>query len=53
MTRLQWAVVVGALGLGILSQIPLHDHQETPGHDRDLAGVRDEGTVVLAVSGMT
>ncbi len=53
MSRLQWAAVAGALGLGILSQIPIHKHEEMPGHDHDVAVVQDDRTVVLAVSGMT
>ncbi len=58
MTRLQWAGVVGALGLGVLSQIPTHDHETMAGHEHE--GVRanlsvDGGpaTVTLKVTGMT
>ena len=51
MSKLQWAAVVGALGLGVLSQIPLHDHEQMPGHD--LVTSHGDKTVVLAVTGMT
>lgn len=53
MTKRQWVAVAAALGLGILAQIPLHDHTETAGHDHDIATHHDERTAVLAVSGMT
>ena len=58
MTKLQWAGVIGALGLGIVSQIPSHDHETIPGHeDADpLAAMSvDSGptTVTLNITGMT
>ena len=58
MTKLQWAGVVGALGLGVLSQIPNHDHETVSGHEHEnaLASIAvDSGsaTVTLSVSGMT
>ncbi len=53
MTKLQWAGVIGALGAGVLLQIPTHDHEEMPGHEHDLAAVTGENVVTLAVSGMT
>ena len=57
MTKLQWAGVIGALGLGIVSQIPSHDHETMPGHEPDaMAGLSvDSGpaTVTLNVTGMT
>ena len=53
MTKLQWAAVAGVLGLGILSQIPAHDHEEMPGHDHEVGVLHDDNTVILAVSGMT
>ena len=58
MTRLQWAGVVGALGLGVLSQIPNHDHETVSGHKHEgtMASMSvDSGpaTVTLSVSGMT
>ena len=57
MTKLQWAGVIGALGLGIVSQIPSHDHETMAGHEADaMAGLSvDSGqaTVMLNVTGMT
>ncbi len=53
MTKLQWAGVIGALGVGVLLQIPTHDHEEMPGHEHDLAVANSENIVTLAVSGMT
>ncbi len=58
MTKLQWAGVIGALGLGIVSQIPSHDHETMPGHKNAdaVAGLSvDSGqvTVMLNVTGMT
>ena len=58
MTKLQWAGVIGALGLGVLAQIPTHSHRDMPSreHDGDLAGMTvDAGpaTVILSVTGMT
>ncbi len=35
MSKLQWAAVGTALVLGILSQIPRHDHEHMPGHQHD------------------
>ncbi len=53
MSKLQWAAVVGALGLGILAQIPQHDHEEMPAHEHVVGAVPEGHTVILAVSGMT
>ena len=53
MTKLQWAAVAGVLALGILSQIPAHDHEEMPGHEHEVAAPQDDNTVILTVSGMT
>lgn len=56
MTKLQWAGVVGALGLGIVSQIPTHDQETMPGHELGMAAMSvDSGpaTVTLNVTGMT
>ncbi len=58
MTKLQWAGVIGALGLGIVSQIPSHDHERMPGHEHAAAMAAmsvDSGpaTVILNVTGMT
>ncbi len=53
MSKLQWAAVVGALGLGILAQIPQHDHEEMPTHEHVVGAVPEGHTVILAVSGMT
>ncbi len=58
MTKLQWAGVVGALGLGIVSQIPRHDHETLAGHEHAdaLAAISvDSGpaTVTLNITGMT
>ena len=58
MTKLQWAGVIGALGLGIVSQIPAHDHETMPGHENAdaMAGLSvDSGpaTVALNITGMT
>ena len=58
MTKLQWAGVIGALGLGVVAQIPTHSHGDMPSreHDGDLAGMTvDAGpaTVILNVTGMT
>ncbi len=58
MTKLQWAGVIGALGLGIALQIPSHDHETMPGHenaDAMAAMSVDSGsaTVMLNVTGMT
>ncbi len=58
MTKLQWAGVIGALGLGIVSQIPSHNHETMPGHepaDAMAAMSVDSGpaTVTLHVTGMT
>ncbi len=58
MTKLQWAGVIGALGLGIVWQIPTHDHETLPGHehaDAMAAMSVDSGpaTVTLNVTGMT
>ncbi len=58
MTKLQWGLVIGALGLGVVAQIPNHNDQEMAGHahDGDLAGMTvDSGPamVMLNVTGMT
>ena len=58
MTKLQWAGVIGALGLGIVSQIPSHNHETLPGHEHGDAMATmsvDSGpaTVTLNVTGMT
>lgn len=58
MTKLQWAGVIGALGLGVVAQIPTHSHRDMPSHEHesDLAGMTVEGgpaTVILNVTGMT
>ena len=45
--------MAGVLGLGILSQIPAHDHEEMPGHDHEVGVLHGDNTVILAVSGMT
>ncbi len=50
MTKLQWAGVIGALGLGVLAQIP-HDDQSMTGHEMPAADA--ENAVSLAISGMT
>ena len=62
MTKLQWAGVGLALGVGVLAQIPRHGHVLHPEHT---IGTRHEfdataepavatnGRVTLAVSGMT
>ena len=52
MTKLQWAAVVGALGLGVLAQIP-HDDRSMPGHEHQLPAAVGENLVSLAISGMT
>ena len=52
MTKLQWAGVIGALGLGVLAQIPNHD-QSMPGHENQLPAAGGDNVVSLAVSGMT
>ncbi len=49
MTKLQWAGVIGALGLGVVAQIPDHSHRDMPGHEHD----GDLATVILNVTGMT
>ncbi len=51
MTKLQWAGVIGALGLGVLAQIPNHDDQSMTGHEMPAAD--GENAVSLAISGMT
>ena len=58
MTKLQWAGVIGALGLGVLSQIPTHEHETMPGHEHEdiMASMSvDSGParVTLNVTGMT
>ena len=45
MTKLQWAGVIGALGLGVVAQIPAHSHRDMPSHEHE--------TVILNVTGMT
>ena len=51
MTKLQWAGVIGALGFGVLAQIPNHDAQSMPGHK--MLAADGENVVSLAISGMT
>lgn len=53
MSKLQWAAVAGVLGLGIISQLFIPESEQMPEHDREVAAVQEERTVVLAVSGMT
>lgn len=58
MTKLQWAGVIGALGLGVVAQISTHSRRDMPSHEHegDLAGMTVEGgraTVILNVTGMT
>ena len=53
MTKLQWAGVIGALGLGVLAQIPQHDDQAMPGHEPQVPTAVGENIVSLAISGMT
>jgi hypothetical protein len=53
MTKLQWAGVIGALGFGVLAQIPNHDDQSMPGHEPQLPAAGGENVVSLAISGMT
>ncbi len=58
MTKLQWAGVIGALGVGIVSQIPSHDHETITGHEHAdaMAAVSVDGgpaTVTLNITGMT
>ncbi len=58
MTKLQWAGVIGALGLGIVTQSPSHDHETMPGHEYAdaMAGLSVDSvpaTVTLNVTGMT
>ena len=53
MTKLQWAGVIAALGVGVLAQIPWHDPEETSGRNHELAKASSENMVTLAVSGMT
>lgn len=53
MRKLQWAGVIGALGVGVLLQIPTHDREEMSGHEHDVAVANSENFVTLAVRGMT
>ncbi len=58
MRKLEWAAIATVVVIGIVSQIPHHDHEELPGHTHDYAavsGAHTDGaeTVTLAVSGMT
>ncbi len=58
MKKIEWVAVGVVLGLGILSQIPRHDHARMPEHDHEFGtaaqAVTDNATTVtLAVSGMT
>ena len=58
MKKIEWVAVGAVLGLGILSQVPHHDHAQMPEHDHEFGaaaqGVTDDAaTVTLAVSGMT
>ncbi len=55
MTKLQWAGVGLALGLGVLAQIPGHSHISHPEHAIGTPHEFDatNGRVTLAVSCMT
>ncbi len=58
MRKLEWAAIATVVGVGIVSQIPHHGHEELPGHRHEYAavsGAHTDGaeTVTLAVSGMT
>ena len=66
MTKLQIAAVAAALGLGVLAQIPEHNHDAMDGHNHTLPGNSDrlqhstvspnpEGlqTALFNVTGMT
>ncbi len=53
MTKLHWAGVIGALGLGVLAQIPNHDNQAMSGNGQQLPAAGGENLVSLAISGMT
>ena len=53
MTKLQWAGVIGALGFGVLAQIPNHDDQAMSGHEHQLHAGIGENVVSLTISGMT
>lgn len=59
MKKLQWVAVAAVLGLGILYQIPHHDHGQLPDHEQEhtaaltAAAGDPEAVVSLAVSGMT
>ena len=53
MTKLQWTAVIGALGLGVLAQIPSHDNVSMAGHEHEVPPVEDGNIVSLAISGMT
>ncbi|MFQ5703466.1 MAG: hypothetical protein ACE5HT_05520 [Gemmatimonadales bacterium] len=63
MTKLQWAGVIAALGIGIVAQIPERDHDKMAGHNHGDAMDMGEmpvmnspagaTTVTLNVTGMT
>jgi hypothetical protein len=41
-SRLQWAAVGAVLALGIVSQVPRHDHEHMPGHDNAAGDAHDD-----------
>ena len=47
MTKLQIAAVAAALGLGVLAQIPEHDHDAMAGHNHT---AMDSGDEMLAAT---
>ncbi len=68
MSKLQWGAVGAVLVLGILSQIPRHDHEHMAGHEHagDMNATTSAATmeamdavpsgrtrVLLSISGMT
>lgn len=50
MTKLQIAGVAAALGIGILSQIPGHDHTAMDGHDHGALPAEDQQLSIAATS---
>lgn len=50
MSKLQWGAVGAVLVLGILSQIPRHDHEHMAGHEH--AGDMDATTSATAMEAM-
>ncbi len=56
MNKLHWIAVAAVLGLGLLTQIPHHDHTADDLHDHQTerpAAPAGTTAVTLAVSGMT